>query len=202
MEKKNKRDINWDVLLFNIFLCIVLVAFVLVVIYYLVFARNKSDDKLWDVHFSRIINYECSDNTVCTTPTIYTNSTTTGDYTVEFSGPGEKAYYELDVVNNGEVDAEITSITFGSIKCKGNASDSFSAFNDANSVCSQLSYNLYTEDGNKVLPGTVLKAHKKTTYYLKLDYIPNVYFLPEDDSLSDTVTVKNLNLAITYSQVK
>ena len=202
MKKKNKKSVNLDVLLFNIFLCIVLLAFVIIVIAYLVFSTGKSKNKLWDVHFSRIINSECSYGSVCTTPTIYTDSTTTGDYTVEFSSPGEKAYYEIDVVNDGMLDAEITSITFGSIKCKGNSDNYLNAFDDANKVCGNLIYNLYTEDGNKVLPGTVLKAHKKATYYLKLDYVSNIYIKAEDDSLSDTVSVSNLNLTINYNQVK
>lgn len=200
MKKKSKKVFNIDELLINIFLCVILVSFIVIVIYYLVY-KVENREKVWDVHFSRIVNSECSDNSTCVTPTIYTDSTTTGDYSVIFSEPGEKAVYEIDVVNNGAIDAEINNILFGSFNCKSNSASPNSQL-DEEAVCNNLDYNLYDKDNNKVLKGTVLKAKEKVTYYLKISYTNNYYFVSEEDRLTDSVTVRNLNLVIDYKQVK
>ncbi len=201
MKKKSKKELNVDKLLINIFLCILLIAFIVVVLYYLVY-KAENHEKLWDVHFTRIVNTECTPEAECVTPTIYTNSTSTGDYSVTFDEPGEKAIYEIDIVNDGSVDAEINNILFGSYDCKGNATDKNEAVIDAGHVCGNLEYNLYDKDNNKVLKGTILKAKEKVTYYLKLSYADYYYFVSEENRLSDTVTVRNLNLTIDYKQVK
>lgn len=201
MKKKNIKEFNIDKLLINIFLCIILITFIVVILFYL-FYKNEYHDKIWDVHFTRIVNSECSIGAECVTPTIYTDSTSTGDYSVTFNEPGEKAVYELDVVNNGALDVEINNIIFGSYNCKSNSSDRVEAINDQGKVCSNLSYNLYDSDNNKVLKGTILKSKEKVTYYLKLTYSDDQYFVSEENRLSDTVTVRNLNLTIDYKQVK
>jgi sulfur relay (sulfurtransferase) DsrF/TusC family protein len=201
--KKNKKEINIEVLAVNIFICLLLVSLVVVLFYYfLVFRTTTPVSKIWNIHFSRIINKECGYDTVCTTPTIYTDSTTTGDYTVEFSQANQKAVYEITVVNEGYVDAEITNIILGSPHCKGNSEDSFNAFNDASNVCEKLNYVLLDEDNNKVVPGNIVKAGTSHTYQLVLSYNDNYYYVSEDSRLSDSVTVRNLNLTIDYNQVR
>lgn len=200
MKKKSKKVFNIDKLLINIFLCVLLISFIVIILYYLVY-KVENHEKMWDVHFTRIVNSECSYNATCVTPTIYTDSTTTGDYSVTFTEPGEKAVYEIDVVNNGSLDAEINNILFGSFNCKSNSSNNNASL-DEEAVCSNLSYNLYDKDNNKVLKGTILKAKEKVTYYLKLSYSDYNYFVSEEDRLSDSVTVRNLNLTIDYKQVK
>ncbi len=202
MKKKNKKEFNFEVAGINVFLCLLVVCLLIILIYYFLVYRNDSNEKLWDVHFSRVINKECSYEAVCTTPTIYTDSTSTGDYTVEFSQANQKAIYEIEVTNNGLVDAEITDIVLGNPHCKGNSSNPEKAYNDSLLVCEKVKYSLLDEDSNKVVPGNILKVGERKTYQLILTYDDNNYFISEDERLSDTVTVRNLNLTINYNQVR
>ena len=200
---KIKKGIDIEVTGINLFLCVLLVSLLFVILYYFLAFKNVSDNrsKLWNVHFTRIINKECSYDTVCTTPTIYSDSTTTGDYTVEFSQPNQKAVYEITVKNDGLVDAEVTNIILGSPRCKGNSSNLTDAQSDADKVCDKLTYTLLDKDNNKVVPGTLIKSGKTENYYLVLTYENNNYFASEDERVTDSVFVRNLNLTIDYNQV-
>ncbi len=204
MKKKSKKGIDIEVTAINLFLCLLLVSLVIIILYYFLSYKsvNNNSSKIWNIYFSRIINKDCSNDSVCTTPTIYTGSTTTGDYTVEFTGPNQKAVYEITVKNDGLVDAEVTNIVLGSPRCKGNSSNFVSASHDANKVCDKLHYSVLDIDNNKVVPGTIIKAGETTTYQLVLSYDNNNYFVSENERISDSVTVRNLNLSIDYSQVR
>ena len=202
MTKKNKKEINLETLFANLFICFLLLCLVVILLYYFLFYGGTVHSKTWDVHFSRIINKECSYDSKCTTPTIYTDSATTGDYTVEFSQPNQKAVYEIEVVNNGILDAEVTNIIMGTPHCKGNADNSDASVKDASLVCSKLKYTLLDSDNNKVVPGNTLKSGEKKIYNLVLTYDDYNYFVSEDERLTDSVTVRNLNLTVDFSQVK
>lgn len=200
--KKNKKDIDYTNLFGNLFITFLLLCLVIILLYYFLFYGGTVHSKTWDVHFSRIINKECSDEAKCTTPTIYTDSTTTGDYTVEFSQPNQKAVYEIEVVNDGVLDAEITNVILGTPHCKGNAENTENSVKDEELVCSKLQYTLLDEDNNKVVPGNVLRAGEKKIYNLVLTYDDYNYLASEDTRLNDSVTVRNLNLRVDFSQVK
>ena len=200
---KKKKGIDIEVGAINLFLCVLFISMILIILYYFVAYKNVSSNhtKLWNVYFSRIINKECSNEAICTTPVIYSNSTTTGDYAVEFSEANQKAVYEITVKNDGHVDAEVTNIVLGTPRCKGNSSNSSNASNDAFKVCDKIHYTLYDNDNNKVVPGTILKAGTQMNYLLVLSYENNNYFVNEEERITDSVTVRNLNLTIDYSQV-
>ena len=202
MKKKSKKEFNFEVAGINIFLCLLVLCIVVILLYYFLVYKSDDTEKIWNVRFTRIINKECSYEAVCTTPTIYTDSTSTGDYTVEFSLANQKAIYEVEVSNDGLVDAEITDIVLGNPHCKGNSSNPENAYTDSLLVCEKVKYSLLDEDSNKVVPGNIIRVGEKRIYQLVLTYDDNNYFISEDERLSDTVTVRNLNLTINYNQVR
>ena len=201
-KKKKGKDI--EVTAINVFLALLLICLLFVILYYFISFKSLSNKrtKLWYVHFTRIINKECSNDAVCTTPTIYNDSTTTSDYTVEFTQPNQSAVYEITVKNEGLVDAEVTNIVLGTPRCKGNSNNSNDAINDADIVCRKLNYVLLDEDNNKIVPGTIIKSGETKNYQLILSYDNNNYFIAEDERISDSVSVRNLNLTVDYNQVK
>ena len=204
MKKKNKKGLDIELTAINVFLCVLLISLVIIILYYFILYKNIAGNrsKLWNVYFSRIVNKDCSYEAVCTTPTIYSNSTTTGDYTVEFNGPNQKAVYEIMVKNDGLVDAEVTNIVLGTPHCKGTSNNIENASEDANKVCEKLNYTLLDSDNNKVVPGTIIKSGESTTYQLVLSYDNNNYCVAEEERISDSVIVRNLNLTIDYNQVR
>jgi len=201
MKRKKGKDI--EVTAINIFLILLFTCLFFIILYYFLSYKSLSNkySKIWDVHFVRIINKDCSYEAVCTTPTIYNNSTTTSDYTVEFTGPNQKAVYEITVKNDGLVDAEVTNIVLGSPHCKGNAENTTNASNDGDIVCNKLTYTLLDEDNNKVVPGTTIKAHESKIYHLVLSY-DDINYVEENERISDSVSVRNLNLTVDYNQVR
>ena len=154
MSTKKKEEKNYnssELILVSIGSTILLGLIIFVIIYGLFIYKTDSKTKKWNIFFSRIVNYSCTDNTICTTPTVYTNSTSTGIFSVEFKNSDQSAVYEVTVKNDGILDAELTSVILSTPNCIGNADNEESANNDAETVCNNLSYKLTDIDGNTII---------------------------------------------------
>ena len=201
MKKKRKLfngKVDLIVALFGLFIINALLAFVLCYFYF--FNSNDMETKkLWNIKFDRVINSYCSNDTVCTTPYVYTDSTTVGDYTVEFSKSSGNAKYELTVKNDGYVNAELTSIVLSTPVCKGNASNNNAAINDGNSVCNNVKYRLVDENENSITLGDIVEAKSTKVYYLLLEY-NDISYDGVHEIISDSVTVSNLAISLNYRQ--
>ena len=201
MKKKRKLfngKVDLIVALFGLFIINALLAFVLCYFYF--FNSNDIETKkLWNIKFDRVINSYCSNDTVCTTPYVYTDSTTVGDYTVEFSKSSGSAKYELTVKNDGYVNAELTSIVLSTPVCKGNASNNNAAINDGNSVCNNVKYRLVDENENSITLGDTVEAKSTKVYYLLLEY-NDISYDGVHEIISDSVTVSNLAISLNYRQ--
>jgi len=86
----------------------------------------------WDVHFENVANQTLNTfNTYTGTtnaawvvqPALVTNSTVLQSYEVVLKTPGDYAEFTFDTVNRGNWNAQLTSITLGSISC---TADSYS----------------------------------------------------------------------------
>lgn len=201
-KKKEENKISSSEIILLSICSTVLIGLILFVIVYGLSFKTDSKTKMWNVYFSRIINNYCSEHAICTTPTVYTSSTSTGDYTVEFSSPGQSAIYEVTVKNEGLVNAELTSVILSTPTCHGNSSDPASAMNDATNVCNHLKYKLTDEDGNTITLGDSILASESKKYYLRLLYNDESYYIGSEGDLSNTVTVSNLNVVLNYAQVE
>ena len=186
------------VALFGLFIILALLAFILCYFY---FFKDKDIEtkKIWNIKFDRVINSYCSDNTVCTTPYIYTDSTTIGDYTVEFLKSSGSAKYELTVKNDGYVNAELTSIVLSTPVCKGNSSNTYLARSDGNLVCNNLKYRLVDKNENSITLGDIVEAKSSKVYYLFLEY-NDITYDGSFEIISDSVTVSNLAISLNYRQ--
>lgn len=201
MKKKIKvfnGEVDLIVIIFGLFIIIALFAFIFCYFYFYN-DEGVETNKIWNIKFSRIINFNCSNNTECTTPYIYTDSTTLGDYTVEFLKSTGSAMYELTVNNDGYVDAELTSIVLSTPVCKGNASNNNAAINDGNNVCNNIKYRLVDENENSITLGNKIEAKSTKTYYLLLEY-NDINYDGVNEIISDSVTVSNLAISLNYRQ--
>lgn len=129
-----------------------------------------------------------------TAPTINTNDTKIGDYSVTLTLPGDSVSYSFDVVNEGTLDAQISSLTIPTPTCTGSGDNSTA---DATNVCDNISYTLKYSDGTAVQTSDALEAGKTKSMVLTLTYSSNVTAdkLPKND-----VAISNLSAAIVYSQ--
>lgn len=149
----------------------------------------------WKIKFSNLGTIKkTGDAKEITAPTINTNDTKIGDYAVTLTTPGDSISYTFDVVNEGDIDAEISSITIPTPTCTGNGAQ---ATIDASNVCDNITYTLKYTDGTAVQTGDTLDNGVTKSMILTLTYSSSVTpnMLPSND-----VAISNLAIAIVYSQ--
>ena len=137
-----------------------------------------------------------------TAPTINTNDTKVGDYSVTLKSPGDQIKYTFDVVNEGTFDAEISSFTLPTPVCTGQATDPTAKAADETNVCNNLEYKLTYSDGTPVAVGDELANKNAATGHTKgliltltLKDTMTASELPTDD-----VAISNLEITTIYSQ--
>lgn len=163
---------------------------------------------VWSVHFQNLQPVAITgDNAKETTaPTIQTSvdgveMAAIKNYEVELKDPGDAVEYTFEVINEGDMNAKIDSITINtgaSLTCASAGGTEM-----ANKVCANLKYTLKYADGTTVAAGDKLakKSPGSTanvkTMKLKLELNPemNSKDLPTKD-----VTVSNLAVIIAYGQ--
>lgn len=129
-----------------------------------------------------------------TAPTINTNDTKIGDYSVKLTKPGDEVSYTFDIVNNGEINAELSSYTLPTPTCTGNGD---SAETDSANICKNLNYSLTYSDGTPVAQNDTLNAGETKNLKLTLGYKTTIANseLPLND-----VVISNLGITMIYAQ--
>lgn len=148
----------------------------------------------WNVHFANLANKTVTGTaTWGTQPAIDGTTTRIGDYSVNFSTPGDTASFEFDVVDDGNFNAKWTSLTIKTPSC---------TTTDANFNCSNMISYTLTEKGSSTAltaaDNSVLSANGGSkTYVLTLKYnnTDNDADLPKAD-----VTIGDLDVAFVYTQ--
>lgn len=129
-----------------------------------------------------------------THPSIDTNKTSIGNYSVSLTAPGDFAGYIVDVENKGTFCAEIESIEIPTPVCTGTGTN---ATNDAANVCKHLTYTLTDTSGNQVETGKVLKQNATDQFRILLSYSEEV---TAEELPSADVTISNLSINVIYRQ--
>ena len=121
------------------------------------------------------------------TPATISPKTKIGDYYVELASPGDSVTYTFDVVNDGDFDAVLTTLTKSAPTCSGGAA-----------LCNYLSYTLkYTSNNRDVAENDKLLVGQTKNMTLKLTLEPN---MPASALPSTEVSVSNLGITLLYSQ--
>ena len=137
-----------------------------------------------------------------TAPTINTNDTKVGDYSVTLKAPGDSVKYTFDVVNEGTFDAKISSFTMPTPECTGAASDATKKAEDESKVCRNIEYTLTYDDGTAVAIGDELANKDATSGHTKhlILTLKLKETMTEADLPSDDVAISNLTISTIYSQ--
>lgn len=149
----------------------------------------------WKVKFSNLSEASLTGTArEVTAPTITTNDTKIGDYSVSLTQPGDSVSYTFDVVNEGTFDAKISSITIPTPTCTGTGDN---ATVDGTNVCSNISYTLTYSDGTSVQEEDTLNHNETKSMKLTLKYANGVTAeqLPKND-----VAISGLETTIIYGQ--
>ena len=159
------------------------------------------DAATWDIHFENLSSAKLSGSaSVTTAPTIKEYNgvkyAAIGDYEVILTKPGDKVVYEFDVVNNGSLNAKLSTLTKQAIPtCTSLATTPVES--DATLVCENLTYTLTysTEDGALVAEQDTLNSKETKHLVLTLAYKDTATELP-----TDNVKVEGLNITMLYEQ--
>lgn len=149
----------------------------------------------WSIKFSNLGTVQKTGSAAqVTAPTINTNDTKISEYSVSLTKPGDSITYTFDVVNDGDYDAKLSTITIPTPTCTKttNGTDA-----DATNVCSNLTYSLTYDDGTALAVNDTLNAGATKSMKLTLTYNSNASAaqLPTAD-----VSISNLGITLTYTQ--
>lgn len=123
---------------------------------------------------------------------IYLKSTSIVIMNAKLNKPGDSVTYTFDVVNNGIIDAELSSITNLSPIFTGSGNDKV---NDENIIKNNYIYSLTYEDGSKINIKDELKVGEKVRMKLTMAYKGDVL-----DTPSNPVTITNTGTTLLYVQ--
>ena len=141
----------------------------------------------WDIYFANLSNAVTTGSAVVVTSPQVGPKTKIGDYAVSLYAPGDSVTYTFDVVNDGDFDAVLSSLTKNTPSCNPSAA-----------LCSYLNYTLkYTNNDTDVAEDDpLLKGDiKNLTLKLMLDTSMTASSLPSSD-----VSIDGLGITLLYSQ--
>ena len=134
----------------------------------------------WDVHFESLSNANLVGAAEeLQKPTINENTTSISTFGVRFNEPSDSISYTFDIVNDGEMDAKLTTLSIPKPQCTGTGSN--------------LNYSLTYMNNEALRIGDVLKRNSSVKVKITLLYEGNE--LP-----FEKVNISNLGITLIYSQ--
>ena len=145
----------------------------------------------WDIHFENLSNVTTTGSAKVLTQPRLNGTTSIEDYDVTVTSPSDTISFTFKVVNDGNYDAEISSLNIGTPTCTG--TDETSNTN----VCGKLTYSLTDENGSSVQVGDKLLAKDYKIMKVTLFYqdFSDASLLPTAD-----VSISGLGITINYEQ--
>ena len=156
---------------------------------------NVRDSK-WDIHIVESGELEPSNITESAKVLTKPNASTTSisDFALSLTTPGDTIEYTFNVINEGDYDAEISTLTKNGVTCTANGSTSNL---EAVKVCNKLEYTLKYEGGANVAEGDTLLSKETKTMKLTIKYqeFDDPTLLPNTN-----VSISSLGITLQYRQ--
>ena len=142
----------------------------------------------WDIYFANLSNAATTGTANVVTPATISPKTKIGDYYVELASPGDSVTYTFDVVNDGNFDAVLTTLTKSNPNCTPSAT-----------LCNYLKYTLVYDDGNDrtVKENDPLFKGETKRMRLRLTLDPNT---PASALSSTELSVSGLGITMLFIQ--
>ena len=146
----------------------------------------------WKVKFDNLSSPTVSgDAEVVQAPTIESD-THIGNYEVKLTKPGDTVVYTFDIVNEGSLDAVLSTYTFTNPTITGTGDK---AAEDAAIVGNNLVYTLTYADGSAINENDGLDKDATKSLQLTIGYKSDATELP-----AKTVSVSNMDVTFVYAQ--
>ncbi len=151
----------------------------------------------WDVHFENL-SAPLTEGLVLVNvePTLISNSTSFSDLNVTFNRTNSSITYNVDLVNDGDIDAQVNNVTSTTPLCNTTSVVAVpsNAEQDKQDVCNAISHSVkYTADGSDVAIGDDLLAGESKEVAIKINYAGTNLPL-------NVISINNLETAIGFSQ--
>ena len=149
------------------------------------------DDLTWDIHFDniQIVNGSIALSEGDQIPTINPTTNTSVNYTVTLKKPGDFYEFTVDVVNAGNIDAMIESL---SSKLNGEEID------NENPLPSYLIYSVTYDNKVDIKPNHLLKAGVTDTYRIRIEFKKDI----AANDLPNTAQTLTFNYEVNYIQAE
>lgn len=145
----------------------------------------------WDVHFENLSQADINGDVLeLSKPSINSNATSISTYKVRFNAPSSSISYTFDIVNDGGIDAKISTLPIYNPSCEGTGNNKD---NDEQLVCNNLNYKLTYMNNENLRLGDVIKRNSSVKVKLTLAYEGNELPL-------EKVNISNLGINLIYSQ--
>ena len=138
---------------------------------------------VWKIYFDNVNILE-GENLTSTPPTTSNHNTTSLTYSVTMEKPGDVYKFNIDIVNNGTVDAMVSIIDENTILTSDQSK--------------YASYSIKYLDGREIEEKNFLGKHSKETLQVIIKYNKNI----SAEDLIDTDQTLNFKLSLTYTQAK
>ena len=148
----------------------------------------------WDIHFA---NYKTSTTGAAQIQhTSREDTTAITGLTITLTKPGDSATLEFDIVNDGDINAVLKTLTETGLTCNGSAADETTKESDEKIVCEDVTYEFKYVDGDTpVKIDDTLDSGTSKRAYLKLTYKQDA-----DDLPTDAVNITGINKTLVYNQ--
>ncbi len=144
-----------------------------------------------DIHFENLSTITTTHTAKALTQPRLASSTSIEDYSVSTTTSGDSISFTFDVVNEGNYNAKITSVSIGTPECTG--TDSVSNSN----VCGHLTYTLTYDNGASVQINDLVYAKETVTMKVTLTYDDTV---TSSELATEDVSISNLGITINFEQ--
>lgn len=146
----------------------------------------------WKIKFTNLSNPTIVGTAQVTKAPTIQSDTHIGNYEVQLSKPGDTVTYTFDVVNNGTIDAELSTYTFETPTITGTGT---TAAADATIVKNNLVYTLTYADGTSIQQGDTLAKDQTASLKLTVGYDKEANTLP-----TNSVSISNMDITFVYGQ--
>jgi len=141
----------------------------------------------WNIH---IDNLKATTTGLATYTMPNVSNTQLGNYDVVLNKPGDSVTFTFDIVNDGDINATLGTLTKGKPKCS-----SLTNKKDEEIVCNNIVYSLKYADGSSVEVGDSLLVNNHMSAKLTISYDESATEVPES-----TVNISDLDLTLIYDQ--
>ena len=162
----------------------------------IVTAKSTSDS--WDVSFQNLSAPTLTGLAEVETAPVLTATQVSG-FNVNFYAPGDSVEYSWQVINNGQLDAVLTTKSIGTLTCAPAASSNATQ-EEANSLCNDLTISLSGQNVGDVLDGGNVSARMPSPNNHSYYTLTVVWKADSTVTLSGDVTVSVGESTFVYTQ--